>query len=154
MLPTDAYAPDPPVFTSQTSVLLVSVSGSSTPTSLFYTTRDGGATWSKTRVPFDITNGAAIDLQHSWSVPSNTSSTTVYLTNDGWQHWTQVHMNMLFERIYDLSFISPTTGWAFGDNLMDLLHGPNSSLSKGDAISLLKTTNDGKTWTEITRSVA
>lgn len=155
VLPANADAPDPPVFfTTQTGALLVSVNSQNAQTSTFYVTRDGGVTWNGTIVPFDITSGAAVDLQHAWSVPNDTPGTIIYTTSDGWRHWIRTQMDMIFGRIYHLSFISPTIGWAFGDNLMDSLHGPGGGLRKGDVISLLKTTNGGKTWQEVAHSLA
>lgn len=156
-LSTNASAPGPPVFfTPRDGVLLVSVAGSpsqSTPTSTFYVTRDGGTTWSGTAVPFDMTSGAAINLQDAWVTPISAGS-TLYTTSDGWRHWTKVQMRMIFGRIYDLSFVSLTTGWAFGDDLMDSLHGPGGGVRKGDVIALLKTTDGGQTWQEVARSQA
>lgn len=154
VLPTNAFAPGPPVFfTPQTGILLVSVNGQHMQTSLFCFTQDGGATWLSTAVPFDITSGAALDWQHAWSIPTSTAGTTIATTSDGWRHWTQVTMNIPFGRIYDLSFVSPTIGWAFGDDLMDSLHA-GIGLRKGDVIALLKTTNGGKTWQEVAHSLA
>lgn len=70
-LSASEYAPNPPVFfSSQDGVLLVSDSNQSTPTSLFFVTHDDGVTWNGTAVPFAMTNGAALDLQHAWSVPT------------------------------------------------------------------------------------
>jgi photosystem II stability/assembly factor-like uncharacterized protein len=174
----NAFVPGSPIFfTPQDGVLPVEVAGSMVNTGMLYTTHDGGQTWSSTAVPFDITNGGFIDMEHAWTLatdvdvsasltatavsmtapnpptPNDSGDlTSLRITSDGWQHWTEVHLPAAPKRIYGFDFVSPTIGWALTDNRTKSFPAPGGGLSKGDVVTLLKTADGGATWQEIALS--
>jgi photosystem II stability/assembly factor-like uncharacterized protein len=146
----------PRFFTEQDGLLLVSTSGPAPqyqPSISPYITHDGGTTWtpSGVTVPFDISNAVYSDLNHAW-LPSSDPDRTFYTTGDGWRHWQKKQMNITYQHINGFDFVSPTVGWAIGDNRKNFFPEPGGGLRKGDVIYLLKTTNGGVNWQEIARS--
>lgn len=144
----------PQFFTEQDGLLPVLTPGAnnSNETTL-YATHDGGETWAETAVPFDVTNGDFIDINHALTMASDSRNQTIYMTSDGWHHWTQHHLNTPFQHVSDFSFVSPDLGWALADNITRPGMPGSINRRKGDIIAVLKTTNGGQTWQEIAHSV-
>ncbi len=153
--PTEALAIWPPTFfTEQDGLFPVLTSGPAPQYdrgTLIYSTRDGGQTWTSTAVPFDVTSAVFIDMEHAISV--DPASKLLYSTSDGWKHWTQTPIQTTFTRLYGFTFVSPTLGWALTDNRKRTLPQPGGGVQKGDVSTLLQTTDGGRTWQEIARSV-
>jgi photosystem II stability/assembly factor-like uncharacterized protein len=180
--PTGSSYHAPVFFTPQDGVLTTTVTGGTnalgetTRTSMLYITHDGGATWQSSAVPFDITTGAFIDMTHAWALvthttisgsltatatgftppatgnPDDFTTTTLDMTGDDWQHWTEIRLPTTFKQIYDFDFVSPTTGWALAENRTHSFPAPGGGRSKGDVIVMLQTTDGGHTWQQISRS--
>ena len=87
------------------------------------------------------------------AVAVSTDSKALYITSDGWKHWTKVQIQTTFKRIYAFDFVSPTLGWAFADNRTVFHPGAGGGPSKGEVIALLQTTDGGRIWQEIAHSV-
>ncbi len=144
----------PTFFTEQEGLFPVLTSGPAPQNAqgtLIYSTRDGGQTWASTAVPFDVTNATFLNLQQAVAVDSE--GKTLLATSDGWKHWTTAPLQTPFTRVYAFDFISPTVGWALADNRTHFFPEPGGGLQKGDVIALLQTTDGGRTWQEIARSV-
>jgi len=128
----------PPTFFSATDGLLpVRFADSLTNrdiAAVFYVTHDGGTTWrSTTPVSAALSSSDFLDMQHGWL----TDGTSLFVTDNGGQHWAKLTPSVNFKRITLLDFVSETTGWAI------------SHQSAGSSF-LLKTTDGGQTWTHIT----
>ena len=101
---------------------------------VIYETHDGGTTWRSTMpVSAVLSTTHFLDMQHGWL----TDGTTLFITNDGGQQWTKLTPSANFKQVTQLDFVSESTGWAI------------SNQSSGSSI-LLKTTDSGKTWSQIT----
>jgi photosystem II stability/assembly factor-like uncharacterized protein len=155
--PAQATAPwRPTFFNDQDGLFPVSISGpapQNTPATLLYSTRDGGQTWASTAVPFDVTSAVFLDLQHAIAPPTDTTGKALSTTSDGGKHWTTVPIQTTFTRLYAFNFVSPALGWALADNRTHFFPEPGGGLQKGDVITLLHTTDGGRTWQEIARSI-
>jgi photosystem II stability/assembly factor-like uncharacterized protein len=128
----------PPTFFSATDGLLpVRFSDSLTNrdiAAVIYVTHDGGTTWrSTTPVSAALSWSHFLDMQHGWL----TDGTNLFVTRNGGQHWATLTPSANFKRITLLDFVSETTGWAISH--------PGAGAS-----FLLKTTDGGQTWTQIT----
>ena len=146
----------PTFFTEQEGLFPVLTSGPAPQyahTTMLYTTQDGGQTWTSTDVSFDVTNAVFIDMNHAVAADSN-GSNALYATSDGWKHWTKTSVHTSFKIVDGFDFVSPTLGWAFADNLNLSLPEPGGGIRKGDVIALIQTTDGGRTWHEISHSVA
>jgi photosystem II stability/assembly factor-like uncharacterized protein len=98
-----------------------------------YVTHDGGTTWARSysfaQHSFDIDIVSARDT-FTWDAAG-----FFRVTHDSGASWTQVTPNINFgDNIYDLDFISTTTGWLLNRDL------------QGNT-ALYRTTNGGSTWT-------
>ncbi|MHB8599529.1 MAG: WD40/YVTN/BNR-like repeat-containing protein [Ktedonobacteraceae bacterium] len=145
----------PQFFTAQDGLLTVSTSGPAptyTPETMLYATHDGGATWTGTFIPFDVTYATYLDMTHAWLWTGSLKQYTFSITSDGWRHWTKENLSTSFANIYSFDFVSPTLGWALADNVQFRRPEPGGGLSPGDTIALLKTTDGGHTWQEVARS--
>lgn len=136
----------PPTFFSTTDGLLpvlFYVNGSDEGV-ILYTTHDGGATWSQSK-PLstyiyqssgpDETLAALslVDMYATWVVPN--TGTPLYTTSDAGQHWISITAPK-GTKIDAISFVSSLVGWA--------IDRPDFNTS-----SVLKTTDGGRTWTEV-----
>lgn len=112
-----------------------------------YVTHNGGASWSSTTPLYTAvpqSSGAAqtltgislLDMNNAWVIGNN--GTSLSTTQDGGQHW-QTIVGPAQRGIEAISFASHLTGWA--------LVRPDF-----DTSSLYKTTDGGRSWTEIFRS--
>ncbi len=154
--PQAAVLWSPRFFNAQDGLLPVLTSGPAPQYArgtMIYVTHDGGQTWTSTTVPFDVTNGEFLDMNHAWTGGATVDDKTFYTTSDGWRHWTKGYMNVAFKRIYGFSFVSPLVGWALGDNRVHFLPELGGGIRKGDIIAVLKTTDGGQTWQEIAHSI-
>ncbi len=124
---------DPPRFFSVTDgILPVSIAGESF-VEAFYTTKDGGLTW---------TPGVPVGPAGSYDFVSMQdgfvwNGGTLHATHDGGQTWSAIKPNVdLNQNLTGIDFVNPTTGWAAAMN--------------GEGKSFLyQTTDGGKTWTQL-----
>jgi photosystem II stability/assembly factor-like uncharacterized protein len=105
----------------------------------FFTTSDGGRTWTRSNVPADygLWSLQFTDPNRGWAVVSLTNGTyQLFSTSDGGQNWTEVNGTMPAPANYgdaglSLLFFSSQNGlWATGD-------------------ALYRTTDGGTTWAEV-----
>ncbi|HSJ88951.1 MAG TPA: CARDB domain-containing protein, partial [Anaerolineales bacterium] len=104
-----------------------------------YVTHDGGTTWARSYAfaqhSFDIDIVSAQDA-FSWDAAG-----FFRVTHNSGSSWTQVTSNINFgDNIYDLDFVSTTTGWVL-----------NRDLDGNSA--LYRTTNGGSTWTALFNNI-
>jgi photosystem II stability/assembly factor-like uncharacterized protein len=121
----------------------------------FYTTRDGGATWSSTMpLPYNSTAGSPTwgfaDRDHGWV----TWGTTLQVTTDGGRRWRALTPNRSLQGITQLDFVSAQLGWA--------LLTPTAVRCVGECLGqhsllgsslLLRTGDGGHTWSRLPASV-
>ena len=146
----------PQFFNAQDGLLPVSTSGPAptyTAGTMLYATHDGGATWTGTSIPFDVTYASYMDMTHAWLATGSLKQQTFTVTSDGWHRWTKGSFSTHFAHIYSFDFVSPTLGWAIADNVQFRRPEPGGGLSPGDTVALLKTMDGGHTWQEVARSV-
>jgi photosystem II stability/assembly factor-like uncharacterized protein len=126
----------PTFFSAADGILPVIFSDATTDSPLataFYTTRDGGTTWSSTMpVPAALPRLSFADMQHGWA----SDGTLLYSTVDGGAHWLKLSPAASFKNVAQLDFVSATIGWAISS--------PTPTAS-----SLLKTVDGGRSWTPI-----
>ncbi|MHB1417068.1 MAG: YCF48-related protein [Chloroflexota bacterium] len=104
-------------------------------TTIFYTTSDGGSTWTAGTPVAAVGPWDFADAQHGWVVNADGG---LLSTRDGGQTWQAI--GTLSAVPGGLDFADQQTGWAYG---------------QGDqAPYLLKTSDGGATWTEIKPTVA
>jgi photosystem II stability/assembly factor-like uncharacterized protein len=129
----------PPVFFNADDGLLLAnfyTQNSAGASTYSYLTHDGGKTWgSPIQIPAYVGSSPTfINMQHGWSTgPDNK---TLYVTQDGGQHWIKELPGSNFNNISQLDFVSNETGWAIGEI--------NSNTTS--TTFLLKTENGGRTW--------
>ncbi len=140
-----AYQPVSPVtyppqfFTPSVGILPVALNSPNRTQALdFFTTRDGGKTWtSTTPLPFKNTTMSPTwdfgDANHGWAVWGK----QLHMTADGGRHWRPIVPNRSFEHVTQLNFVNARVGWGYP------FATDNHSL-------LLRTTNGGRTWTQLT----
>jgi photosystem II stability/assembly factor-like uncharacterized protein len=103
-------------------------------------THDGGSTWqpvSGSSLPPSYSVVTFLDLQHGWAGASGGAS--LYRTVDGGVHWARITSAIAggIADIVQLDFVSTEVGWALG------------STSTPSITQLFKTSDGGKTWTQI-----
>ena len=108
---------------------------------VFYSTSDGGNTWSA-RQGIVNANGNFFDGDCDYVSPKDIYINTgagIYATHDGGDHWQLVWASPRFEIVNGMDFTDAAHGWLFvGDKR-------TSSLRN----SLYKTSDGGKTWTQL-----
>ena len=130
--------------------------------SYVYRTGDGGATWTLTTSP-GCCNDFFVDMQHGWSMtPEGPAAQDLYATSDGGDHWKRVAsginaqtpaevQNHFITNVVGLDFVSPNVGFAVRESGQPvLLYAPRSPAPKFNPPSLLKTTDGGATWSDVT----
>ena len=120
---------------------------------VFYQTRNAGKTWQPTAPVKYVGAYSFISRKTGWiwsSEPQNTDSTAavkgiLYRTDDGGQKWKPISMKKSLEnyltrgqRIIQLDFVDDTDGWAVAQDWHN-------------KTQLLKTTDGGETWDELTQ---
>jgi photosystem II stability/assembly factor-like uncharacterized protein len=156
--PSGSVGIDLPVFfTAQNGLLLISTSGPAPQyeqKTLPYTTHDGGQSWTWTGVTtsLNISRDNFIDMDHAWATSVNSTDKLFYSTNDGGQHWSKVSLQTTFKQVTIFNFVSPDFGWATATNFERHLPEPGGGMRKGDIIAILKTTDGGRTWHEVSHS--
>lgn len=96
---------------------------------IFYTTRDGGATW-ETSTPVHASPDTAapvydfVDRQHGWA----TNGISLFRTDDGGRTWGAITPNLSFQGVRQIQFVMPQIGWAITDE------------------GLIQTHDGGQTW--------
>jgi photosystem II stability/assembly factor-like uncharacterized protein len=137
------YTPQAPVFFGNDGFLPLIIDLSTTTAFTFYTTHDGGATWTgdPTNVSSLVAPGhyAFADALHGWCWDG---STNLYITIDGALTWSKIPTNLdLSDRLSQLEFVPGTagqfTGWAL------------TSVDDAGHSQLYKTTDNGTTWTPL-----
>ncbi|GLV60239.1 hypothetical protein KDH_70590 [Dictyobacter sp. S3.2.2.5] len=144
----------PPTFFGEQQGLLLASANSSSPATRFYTTSDGGQSWhwNGAAAKFTLLNDSVVDLQHAWSL-GNSDDRLLYLTSDGGQNWQKHTLPSQFNRYGPASFVNAQVGWmiAMHTNHMGLPE-PGGGLRKGDVSVLLRTSDGGQSWHEVSRS--
>jgi photosystem II stability/assembly factor-like uncharacterized protein len=100
-----------PRFFSPTDGILAVMPGVEPAVTVFYTTQDGGNTWT----PGTPLTGGASGVPWSFVGMSRgfaSNGRTVYATTDGGRHWAQVGVKNALRGITQLDFTSPRQGWA------------------------------------------
>ena len=143
MYVTYQYMPQAPVFFGDDGFLPLMIYVSNTPDLAFFTTHDGGATWSgdPTDAGQIVTPGqyAFADLLHGWSWNGGAN---LYFTIDGAQTWSTLPASLdLSESLSQLVFVpGPAggfTGWAL------------TGVDDAGRTQLYKTTDNAATWTPL-----
>ena len=117
-----------------------------------YATRDAGTTWTQTAfVPFDVTS-AVFTTMESASAEAQDTPNVFYTTSDGWQHWAKHTSTTPFKQLYGFTFVSPSIGWAIGENRGMSLPEPGGGRRAGDIMSIQHTIDGGRSWHEIAHS--
>ena len=119
-----------------------------------YSTSDAGKTWAQSAfVSFDVTDSVFLSMNAAWTGASDSQEKTFYTTNDGWKHWTKHAITTTFKQLSGFSFVSSQLGWALGENRTGGgLPEPGGGRRPGDIISILKTTDGGLTWYEVSHA--
>lgn len=137
---TYQYMLQPPVFFGSDGFLLLMIYLTDTVDFTFYTTQDGGATWSgdPTDTNKVVTPGhyAFADALHAWSWDGGTN---LYFTTDGAQTWAGMSTSLdLSGRLSELDFASSATEWFTGWALTNVDDSGHSEL--------YRTIDSGATW--------
>jgi photosystem II stability/assembly factor-like uncharacterized protein len=150
-----AQLESPQFFNADDGVLPVTVQVGQSQRTDFYTTHDGGATWSKSaqlqgtsisHTPFADTD--FLDMNHWFVVDIKLTgypfplSTVVHVTGDGGQSWTTIYPQSAYHNVYGLQFLTGQVGWAISDATPYALIGPDNGV-------LMKTADGGKSWTPV-----
>jgi photosystem II stability/assembly factor-like uncharacterized protein len=138
---TYQYFPQAPVFFGSDGFLPLMIYLSNTPDFTFYTTHDGGTTWTgdPTNDNSVVTPGryAFADALHGWCWDGGT---TLYSTTDGAQTWTGTLLSLdLTDRLGQIEFVPGTLGQFTGWTL--------TSVDDAGRSQLYKTSDGGRTWT-------
>jgi photosystem II stability/assembly factor-like uncharacterized protein len=135
----------PPTFFSTTDGLLPVLFhvNSSDQGLVMYATHDGGATWSESKPLLTYIYQSSgsdetlaplspVDMNSTWVVPN--TGTPLYTTSDAGQHWITITAPT-GTKIHAISFVSSLVG----------------AIDRSDfnTSSVLKTTDGGRTWTEV-----
>lgn len=118
----------------------------------FYTTHDGGATWSMTAQLQGTAVGGTpqvldtdfLDMNHWFVVDiqlGHAFNTVVHVTSDGGSNWTTIHPQSDYNNVYDLDFLTSQVGWALSDASPQIPPGLLDSYGV-----LIKTVDGGKSW--------
>lgn len=116
---------------------------------VFYTTHDGGRTWTYAtlvQVPEQPWRRPAIGLagmNHAWVLHGS----TLYASSDGGRQWITMPPNPLLADVVQLDFVSPKVGWAVRNSVSTDIQ------SKPDLPFLLKTVDGGLTWTPVAYAI-
>ncbi len=135
----EALTRPPTFFTAHDGVLPVSYSifNNSKETgviSVFYMTRDGGATWKYTTPLSGCCSSTFADINHGWV----TDGHLLYMTSDGGRNWTVIRPGPFFADVRQLDFVSSGVGWAVRET----------------SPFLLKTVNGGHTWAPVIYAIS
>ncbi len=115
-----------------------------------YVTHDGAKTWQMRNMPGPGDYQAACYLDaRQWMLMQ--SNTALVKTVDGGMTWSTIPLQTGFAYISDMTFVSSQEGWALGRNVESL---QDNQYNQDDAIALLKTTDGGKTWTQVSYTLA
>ncbi|MBA2288658.1 MAG: hypothetical protein H0W02_24545 [Ktedonobacteraceae bacterium] len=114
-----------------------------------YVTHDRAKTWQMSTIqePGDYHAAYYLDAQHWMLMQGNTA---LVKTVDGGATWNTTSIQTGFAYISDMTFVSSKEGWALGRNVAYL---QGNQYSQDTAITLLKTTNSGQTWTQASYTV-
>ncbi len=124
---------DPPRFFDPQHGLLPVLLSADSQAWIFFTTRDGGATWSATT---PVAGGGSYDFvspQEGWAWDGK----TLHSTRDGGQTWTAQETNVdLSQMLTRLDFVNSAAGWAL-------------AMDADGQTCLYKTVNGGLTWASL-----
>jgi photosystem II stability/assembly factor-like uncharacterized protein len=137
---TYQYMPQAPVFFGSDGFLPLMIYLSSTTDFIFYTTHDGGATWTGNPMNANrlITPGhyAFADALHGWCWDGGIN---LYFTTDGAQTWGGMLTSLdLSERLSQIEFVPGTAGQFIGWAL--------TSVDDAGHSQLYQTTDNGGSW--------
>jgi photosystem II stability/assembly factor-like uncharacterized protein len=137
------YMPQAPVFFGGTGFLPLMIYLSATTDFTFFTTHDGGASWSGDPANTNdvITPGhyAFVDPIHGWCWDGGIN---LYFTTDGAKTWSRMLTSLdLSGRLSQLEFVPGTAGQFIGWTL--------TSMDDAGRSQLYKTTDNGITWMQL-----
>ena len=145
--------PEPPRFLDVTDgILPAGMQVGQSQSTAFYTTHDGGATWSMTAqlqgtavggIP-QVLDTDFLDMNHWFVVDiqlGHAFNTVVHVTSDGGSNWTTIHPQSDYNNVYDLDFLTSQVGWALSDASPQIPPGLLDSYGV-----LIKTVDGGKSW--------
>lgn len=140
----------PSFFDEHDGLFPVLIDGSTSQTAI-YRTYDGGKVWTQSAfVPFDVTGSVFISMNSAWTYGASSLEKIFYTTSDDWKHWTKHVTTSTFKQLYGFSFVSSQLGWALGENRTGRwLPEPGGGSRPGNLIGILKTTDGGRTWQEV-----
>lgn len=118
-------------------------------------TTDGGQSWhwNGATTKFYLTSDNFADLQHAWSLGTNSDDRLLYATSDGGQNWLKYALSTQFNRYGPVTFVTAQVGWMVAMNIKQgFLPEPGGGLQKGDVSVLLQTTDGGQNWHEVSRA--
>jgi photosystem II stability/assembly factor-like uncharacterized protein len=95
-----------------------------------HVTHDGGATWSSVRAP-DAAGRFSAATPRDWFL---WAGRRLWRTSDAGRSWSRVPVEVTPQSVWDMTFVSPTTGWAI------------LAFDRGNAAVLARTTNGGRDW--------
>jgi photosystem II stability/assembly factor-like uncharacterized protein len=134
------FGTQPPIFLSVSDgVLPVTIYLQNGTESIIYSTNNGGASWNATTPVAGFYSAASfVDMTHGWIVTSSNSTSALFATSDGGQHWSQYALPFTSANasIQQLDFVSSTTGWAV------VARGANPN-------ALWQTSNGGQSWAQV-----
>lgn len=107
-----------------------------------YKTTDGGASWTKVKTVAWEGQFSFFDDQHGWAVARTEGAVALVKTDDGGRTWQELQPTIAQPVTIDsIHMIDAATGWAFGH-------------PDGEDERLLRTSNGGNTWLDITAPIS
>lgn len=139
---SEATAEAPRFFGTQDGIMAVRYPTPKGMALVLYLTRDGGASWFNTTPLVGIRVYAFADVVNGWAIAVSPSGegVSLYRTTDGGKKWTLVSGDHALAQVNGLAFVGDKVGWAYG--------------GEAQAPFLLKTTDSGQTWQDLSPAVS
>jgi photosystem II stability/assembly factor-like uncharacterized protein len=139
------YTTNPPQFvSSSTGFMIGSEDTAATPVITLFVTTNGGRTWSRWRTPDSALDASDfVDGGNGWllmySADASDHNSSLWVTHNAGMTWTDLGLNPRLGGV-SLDFLTTQIGWAFFSEWLQPPAGPE----------LLKTIDEGRTWSAIT----